>query len=589
MSNSISNSISNSQVSKICKNSNSISNSNSRSKSAFKVSNPILKKSTKKSDSKSTSTVSPSLRSYKNPAKGADSPKRPRRVVVTLNNYTTEEYKALRAYPHIRAGIIGKEVAPSTGTPHLQCAFLFTKAVLFSTLKKDIGFTRASIFQMRGSPTQAFEYCRKEGTYEEWGDLPNPGKRNDLAVACEALRNGQGLIDLTDDPTLSSTIVRNYKGLQFFANCLARKQPLREKKVIWLYGETGTGKTRYATEIAEIYGDYWISSESLQWFDGYNNDRVVIIDDIRTNHCKFSFLLRLLDRYEIRVPIKGGFVRWNPQLIVVTAPYSPQQMWNLRREGDINQLTRRCTHIIEMPANQIDEMVLKSIRLQAQAEVAETVEDIINKSIAADLNVEPTDPVDIRSQNSILIESSSEEPLLLNRKEKDDSDVLSGFESLSISEIERVIAGHYEDSGSLLFSESEQSNVALTQNPTEVSMKSLSMSEIEAAVRRAYLNEGVRYESTTDSPNASYDLFPELNQNQDLSSDLFSSCSCACSTDPPGESDQFPSTSSPSFMYKNCSPSSDDPIISISSEEPSLFRPDLPEMLWSDDSDFMSM
>lgn len=36
-------------------------------------------------------------------------------------------------------------------------------------------------------------------------------------------------------------------------------------------------------------------------------------------------LLRILDRYEIRVPIKGSHAWWNPVLIFITCPRLPSE------------------------------------------------------------------------------------------------------------------------------------------------------------------------------------------------------------------------------------------------------------------------
>jgi len=43
-----------------------------------------------------------------------------RHIVFTLNNYSQNEYLALLNNEYIRYVVIGKEICPSTGTPHLQ-------------------------------------------------------------------------------------------------------------------------------------------------------------------------------------------------------------------------------------------------------------------------------------------------------------------------------------------------------------------------------------------------------------------------------------------------------------------------------------
>lgn len=43
---------------------------------------------------------------------------------------------------------------------------------------------------------------------------------------------------------------------------------------------------------------------------------------------------------------------WVPRIIVITAPYSPERMFNLKNEGDIQQLIRRITRVFEFTDEQ---------------------------------------------------------------------------------------------------------------------------------------------------------------------------------------------------------------------------------------------
>lgn len=62
------------------------------------------------------------------------------------------------------------------------------------------------------------------------------------------------------------------------------------------------------------------SKGGAMWWDGYCGQKVVILDDYRPWWCPFSFMLRLLDRYPIQVQVKGGFVNFVPEKIVITTP-----------------------------------------------------------------------------------------------------------------------------------------------------------------------------------------------------------------------------------------------------------------------------
>jgi len=71
----------------------------------------------------------------------------------------------------------------------------------------------------------------------------------------------------------------------------------------------------------------------------------VIIDDYRKDFCKFSELLRLLDRYPLRLQIKGGTVEFVARHIYITCPLAPIAIWESRTEEDIAQLTRRIEEV----------------------------------------------------------------------------------------------------------------------------------------------------------------------------------------------------------------------------------------------------
>lgn len=106
----------------------------------------------------------------------------------------------------------------------------------------------------------------------------------------------------------------------------------------WFYGSTGTGKTRSAYEISPLA---YFKSPTNHWWDGYEGQETVIIDDYRVDFCKFSQLLRLFDRYPLSVEVKGGTVEFLAKDIYITTPKSPQDTWASRTEEDLAQLMRR--------------------------------------------------------------------------------------------------------------------------------------------------------------------------------------------------------------------------------------------------------
>ena len=113
-------------------------------------------------------------------------------------------------------------------------------------------------------------------------------------------------------------------------------------RVFW--GASGTGKSRRAVEEA---GDDVYFKPRGKWWDGYQQQQSVILDDFY-GWLPFDDLLRLLDRYPLRVEYKGGFHEFNSKTIFITSNVHPLDWY----KGDWYQaeqkqaLTRRINCII---------------------------------------------------------------------------------------------------------------------------------------------------------------------------------------------------------------------------------------------------
>lgn len=102
-----------------------------------------------------------------------------RRWSFTLNNYSDAEVEHLRELgTAVRYLVFGREVAPDTGTPHLQGFVIFESPKRLNACKLLVS-NRAHVEPARASSEQNATYCKKENDFEEFGSLPGPaGKTN---------------------------------------------------------------------------------------------------------------------------------------------------------------------------------------------------------------------------------------------------------------------------------------------------------------------------------------------------------------------------------------------------------------------------
>jgi len=184
------------------------------------------------------------------------------------------------------------------------------------------------------------------------------GKRSDLDEIGAQIIAGTGITDIAKRNP--GSYIRYNKG---FEKLGARFRNARNfnTTVYWLYGSTGTGKSRAVFE--QIACMHWkIGTERWQlytkdpktkWWDGYESQGCAIIDDYRVDCCTFATLLRMFDRYAFPVEFKGGYVEFRARTLFITTPKSVVDTWAQRSEEDLKQLTRRIEHEIEFTGGPI--------------------------------------------------------------------------------------------------------------------------------------------------------------------------------------------------------------------------------------------
>lgn len=259
--------------------------------------------------------------------------------VFTLNNYTQHDCQMLDDL-ECSYIVYGKEVSPTTGTPHLQGFITFKRTYRLPQLKKIMPEAHWDIARS----VDAQNYCLKDHNYKI-RDNRVPSQRDDLQTVSSYIMSNHTIQETAlQFPTTFIKFSSGIEKLYAHVKNNPRTKDTPPPMVVWLYGPTGIGKTR---SVREEEPNLWISEDNLKWFTGYENQEAVLLDDFRPHFCSYSFLLRLLDRYSFDVQVKYGSRTWNPKRIYITSPTHPVEMYQNVSE-DIQQLLRRITWIVEV-------------------------------------------------------------------------------------------------------------------------------------------------------------------------------------------------------------------------------------------------
>lgn len=232
------------------------------------------------------------------------------------------------------------------GTYHTHLYIQGKGGIRFSTLKKH--FEGAHFEMARGTALQNREYVSKtgkwekdkksetcvEGTFEEWGEMPveRQGARNDIADLYSMIK--QGLTDyqiLEEDPSYMLQMdkverVRQTLKQEDF------KEKWRDLEVIYIYGDTGSGKTRAVME-KYGYANVFRITDYFHPYDTYKGQDVVIFEEFRSNF-RISDMLNYLDGYPLELPCRyaNKMACYTKVYIISNIPLS-QQYSQLQRDN----------------------------------------------------------------------------------------------------------------------------------------------------------------------------------------------------------------------------------------------------------------
>ena len=272
-------------------------------------------------------------------------PQQAKNWCFTVNSPTDQDQAVLE---NVEVSYIVWQYEQGTNV-HIQGYVQFPRRLSLRQVK-DLLISRAHYEVARGSAEDNKAYCTKPETRlrpgGERGTISKQGARHDLVAFRDAIKSG------ANDALLINEHFNEYaKYHRVVERVRMAFRPPRtwEMDVTVYWGRSGSGKTRRSFEEA---GDstYFLSkgdSNQITWWDGYEGQNSVVIDDFY-GWLPWSFILRLLDRYPFNVQVKGGSIPFTSRRIFITSNSNPNTWYKNVPNNDMTPLLRRINKIEEM-------------------------------------------------------------------------------------------------------------------------------------------------------------------------------------------------------------------------------------------------
>lgn len=240
-----------------------------------------------------------------------------RRYVFTWNNYPPVEDVHAAADIAVGSGKLDyfcaqEELAPTTGTPHLQ-GWLYTStpcrmpAVLKLFKIPGYGQMSLKVALKKFTDQQREDYCTGEqpgaGCIIRAGEFPSgQGARTDIAVVTQAIDEGMTRRELARE--FPEQFVRYHRGFDAYRSATRQDRCIDEFHLFIVSGHPGTGKT---TAAMEHFSDaYWYTSSPGGWAQRYDGETTLVFDEFNGTHIEYNRALSIFSKGKAELYTKGG-------------------------------------------------------------------------------------------------------------------------------------------------------------------------------------------------------------------------------------------------------------------------------------------
>lgn len=295
----------------------------------------------------------------------ADTTTQGRKWLLTINNPSAHDlsHEAI-------AAVLGKlknldywcmcdEIGQSE-TYHTHVFIYRSNPIRFSALKNK--FPVAHIDFCRGSCVENRAYVLKDGekynkssdghydytdtsgkqhlgvnysdTFLEFGIVPEEkqGERTDMSKLYDMVKDGLSDFQIIDSNPRYIQQLDKIEAVRQIIRYEQFKNSFRDLSVSYIFGETGSGKTRYVMETYGYENVYRVTDYDHP-FDGYRGQDVIVFEEFRSS-LKVQDMLNYLDGYPCELPCRynNKYACFTKVYIITNIPFS-QQYTNIQTES----------------------------------------------------------------------------------------------------------------------------------------------------------------------------------------------------------------------------------------------------------------
>jgi len=244
-----------------------------------------------------------------------------RKWLLTINNPTEKklEHGVLKnklSQLRTKYWCMADEIGLEEKTPHTHVYIELNSPARFSTIKKL--FPEAHIDKVRGSSHENKAYVEKSGkwendekadtkivgSFEESGELPEQEAncKTGAGRIYKFISDGMSNAEIMKvDPDLAAHIQKMDK-IRMDVLEEQYREVFRQIEVTYIFGETGTGKTRSVME-THGYSNVCRVTDYSHPFDGYKQESVIVFEEFRSS-LPLGDMLNYLDGYPVELPAR---------------------------------------------------------------------------------------------------------------------------------------------------------------------------------------------------------------------------------------------------------------------------------------------